>query len=123
MAAVQSLLFSIFALGEEIGWRGFLWPLMRRRLTFIASTAIMAGVWRIYHTGLTFARWYGVQRGIPAFTLALLGFVLFVGVLTERSRSVWPSVLADGSWNARVASYFSSSGNAEDRIFTGSGIC
>ena len=29
MAVVQSLLFSIFALGEEIGWRGFLWPLMR----------------------------------------------------------------------------------------------
>jgi membrane protease YdiL (CAAX protease family) len=55
MAVVQSLLVSIFALGEEIGWRGFLWPLMRRRLTFIASTAIMFGVWWIYHAGLTFA--------------------------------------------------------------------
>jgi membrane protease YdiL (CAAX protease family) len=120
MAVVQSLLFSIFALGEEIGWRGFLWPLMRRRLTFIASTAIMAGVWWIYHAGLTFAGWYGFNGGIPAFTVALLGFVLFVGVLTERSRSVWPSVLAHGSWNALVASYFSSSGNEEDRVFTGS---
>jgi hypothetical protein len=32
--------------------------------------------------------------GIPAFTVGLLGFVLFVAVLSERSRSIWPSVLA-----------------------------
>ena len=100
VAVPQSLLGCIFALGEEIGWRGFLWPLMRRRLTFLASTAIMAGVWWIYHAGLTFAGWYGFIGGIPAFTVGLLGFVLFIGVLTERSRSIWPSVLAHGSWNA-----------------------
>jgi hypothetical protein len=58
--------------------------------------------------------------GIPAFTVGLLGFVLFVGVLTERSRSIWPSVLAHGSWNGLVQSYFSSSGAVEDRVFTGS---
>ena len=120
MAVLQSLLLCIFALGEEIGWRGFLWPLMRRRLTFLASTAIMFVVWWIYHAGLTFAGWYGFIGGVPAFTVGLLGFVLFVGVLTERSRSVWPSVLAHGSWNALVATYFSSSGAVEDRVFTGS---
>jgi membrane protease YdiL (CAAX protease family) len=119
MAVPQSLLLCIFALGEEIGWRGFLWPLMRRRLTFLASTAIMFVVWWIYHAGLTFAGWYGFIGGIPAFTVGLLGFVLFVGVLTERSRSVWPSVLAHGSWNGLVQSYFSSSGAVEDRVFTG----
>ena len=120
MAVPQSLVGCIFALGEEIGWRGFLWPLMRRRLTFLASTAIMSGVWWIYHAGLTFAGWYGFIGGVPAFTVGLLGFVLFVGVLTERSRSIWPSVLAHGSWNALVATYFSSSGAVEDRVFTGS---
>lgn len=61
-----------------------------------------------------------IHRCIPAFTVALLGFVLFVGVLTERSRSVWPSGLAHGSWNALVQSYFSSSGAEQDRVFTGS---
>jgi membrane protease YdiL (CAAX protease family) len=120
MAVVQSLLGCIFALGEEIGWRGFLWPLMRRRLSFLASTAIMSGIWWIYHAVLTFAGWYGFIGGIPAFSVGLVGFVLFIGVLTERSRSVWPSVLAHGSWNALVATYFSSSGAVEDRVFTGS---
>jgi membrane protease YdiL (CAAX protease family) len=120
MAVVQGLLGCITALGEEIGWRGFLSPLMRRRLTFVVSSVIMVAVWWIYHAGLTFAGWYGFNGGIPAFSVALVGFVLFVGVLTERSRSVWPSVLAHGSWNALVQSYFSSSGAEADRVFTGS---
>jgi membrane protease YdiL (CAAX protease family) len=96
VAVLLSLLGCIPALGEEIGWRGFLWPLMRRRLTFLVSTAIMFVIWWIYHAVLIFAGWYGFIGGIPAFTVGLLGFVLFVGVLTERSRSVWPSVLAHG---------------------------
>jgi membrane protease YdiL (CAAX protease family) len=120
MAGLQSLLGCVTALGEEIGWRGFLWPLMRRRLTFLATTAITFGLWWIYHAGLVFAGWYGFVGGIPAFTVGLVGFVLFVGVITERSRSVWPSVLAHGSWNALVVRYFSSSGAVEDRTFTGS---
>jgi membrane protease YdiL (CAAX protease family) len=65
MAVVQSLLLCIFALGEEIGWRGFLWPLMRRRLTFLASTAIMCGIWWIYHAR-THLRWMvRIQRWHP----------------------------------------------------------
>jgi membrane protease YdiL (CAAX protease family) len=120
LAVLLSLLGCIPALGEEIGWRGVLWPQMRRRLTFLASTAIMFVIWWIYHAVLIFAGWYGFMGGIPAFTVGLLGFVLFVGVLTERSRSIWPSVLAHGSWNGLVQSYFSSSGAVEDRVFTGS---
>jgi membrane protease YdiL (CAAX protease family) len=107
LAVLLSLLGCIPALGEEIGWRGVLWPQMRRRLTFLASTAIMFVIWWIYHAVLIFAEWYGFMGGIPAFTVGLLGFVLFVGVLTERSRSIWPSVLAHGSWNGLVQSYFS----------------
>ena len=123
LAVLLSLVGSIPALGEEIGWRGFLWPLMRRRLTFLASTAIMFVIWWIYHAVLIFAGWYGFIGGIPAFTVGLLGLVLFVGVLTERSRSIWPSVLAHGSWNGLVQSYFSSSGAVEDRVSPGAGIC
>jgi hypothetical protein len=96
---------------------------MRRRLSFLASTAIMSVVWWIYHAGLIFAGWFGFVGGIPAFTVGLLGFVLFFGVLTERSRSVWPSVLAHGSWIALVQSSFSSSGAVADRVSPGAGIC
>jgi membrane protease YdiL (CAAX protease family) len=55
LAVLLSLVGCIPALGEEIGWRGFLWPLIRRRLTFLASTAIMFVIWWIYHAVLIFA--------------------------------------------------------------------
>lgn len=54
-----------------------------------------------------------------SFTLALLGIVLFVGVLTDRSRSVWPSIVAHGSWNGVVTTYFSVTGTSTDGMFSG----
>jgi membrane protease YdiL (CAAX protease family) len=115
-----SLYGSIFGLGEEIGWRGFMWPLLRSRHTFLTSSAITFVVWWIYHVPLILLGWYGFKMGIPAFTVGLVGLVLFAGVVTDRSRSVWPSTLAHGSWNAFVASYFSTNGEIHDGLFSGS---
>ena len=123
MAVPQSLLGCIFALGEEIGWRGFLWPLMRRRLTFPASTAIMFVVWWIYHAGLTLAGWYGFVGGIPAFTVALLGFVCSSACSpTGRGRSgraFWHT--APGTrWLRRTSPH---PVRGEDRVSPAAGIC
>ncbi len=81
----------------------------------------MGVIWWLYHALLVWSGWYGFLGGLPAFTVGLVGFVLFVGVLTDRSRSVWPSVLAHGAWNGLVALYFSASGgDPHSRVFTGS---
>lgn len=37
LSPIVIVISSIAALGEETGWRGFLWPLMRRRWSFLAS--------------------------------------------------------------------------------------
>lgn len=96
----------ITATGEEIGWRGFLWPLVRRRLTFIPTTLLVTAIWWAYHVPVVLLGWYGSLAGLPAFTVAIIGFGAFVGVLTDRSRSLWPSVVAHGGWNALVATAF-----------------
>jgi membrane protease YdiL (CAAX protease family) len=119
MAVVQSLLACISALGEEIGWRGFLWPLMRRRLTLSRAPRSCPGSGGST-TPLISLAGTGSLVVSRRSRWGLLGFVLFVGVLTERSRSVWSSVLAHGSWNGLVQSHFSSSGAVEDRVLTGS---
>jgi membrane protease YdiL (CAAX protease family) len=108
------------ALGEESGWRGFLWPLMRQRWSFLSSALVLGAVWWTYHAPLILLGWYGSLAGLPAFTVALAGITLFTGVLTDRSRAVWPSVVAHGAWNALVATGFAVAGNASLAVFTGS---
>lgn len=112
---------SLTAIGEEIGWRGFLWPLMRGRSSFWAASAIMFVIWWAYHVPMIFVGWYGDVAHLPAFTVAIAGFTLFVGVLTDRSRSMWPALIAHAAWNALVASSFAAT-EGTDRIpaFSGS---
>jgi membrane protease YdiL (CAAX protease family) len=120
LAPIVIAIGSLDALGEESGWRGFLWPLMRRRWSFLFSASILGAVWWTYHAPLVLLGWYGSLAGLPAFTVALAGITLFTGVLTDRSRAVWPSVIAHGAWNALVATGFAVAGNASLVVFTGS---
>lgn len=112
------------AVGEEIGWRGFLWPLFRGRRSFLISSLLMFVIWWAYHVPLILLGWYGSRAGLPAFTVAIAGFTLFVGVLTDRSRSIWPSVLAHGAWNALVSTGFAVSvaTGAKSAAFVGSAV-
>ena len=112
---------SFLALGEEIGWRGFLWPLLRGRLSYLRTSLIVGAVWWLYHVPFVLFGWYGTVGGLPAFTISLAGFTLFVGVLTDRSKSVWPSIVAHGTWNALVAtSLAASEGGTENLGLAGS---
>ena len=105
-AGVSVLMASVPALGEEVGWRGFLWPILRSRHSYLRASLVIGVVWWIYHVPFIFLGWYGSIGGLPAFTISLAGFTLFVGALTDRSKSVWPSVAAHGAWNALVATSF-----------------
>ncbi len=107
VSAPLSIAFaSLSAVGEEIGWRGFLWPALRSRAGFWSTSLVILVIWWAYHVPLILLGWYGSMAGLPAFTVAIAGFVLFIGVLTDRARSLWPSVIAHGSWNALVATSF-----------------
>jgi membrane protease YdiL (CAAX protease family) len=114
MSPVFALFGAMSAIGEEIGWRGFLWPLFRRHMGFWISSLVMLPIWWLYHLPAVLFWGYGSVGGLLAFTVAITGFILFVGVLTDRSRAIWPSVLAHGAWNGMVAKayYASLSGEA-----------
>jgi membrane protease YdiL (CAAX protease family) len=108
------------ALGEEIGWRGFLWPLLRGRWSFLTSALVMFVVWWAYHVPLIIVGWYGSLAGLAAFTVAVAGITLFIGVVTDRARSIWPSVVAHGAWNALAATGFAMAGSTGVVGFSGS---
>jgi membrane protease YdiL (CAAX protease family) len=119
LAPIIIVVASLEAFGEESGWRGFLWPLMRRRWSFLVCALVIGVVWWAYHAPLILLGWYGSLPGLPAFTVAIAGLTLFTGVLTERSRAIWPSVIAHGAWNALVATGFAVAGNASLAVFAG----
>lgn len=108
------------ATAEEIGWRGFLWPLLRGRFSFVLSALIMTLAWWLFHVPAILLGWYGSLAGLPAFTVGLVGMVLFAGVITDRSTSAWPSIVAHATWNALVLTGFAVYGAATEHAFSGS---
>lgn len=96
----------VAAFGEELGWRGFLWPLLRSRASFLVATAILTPIWLAYHIPGIVLGVYGSWMDLPAFAVALLGWTLFIGVVTDRARSVWPAVLLHAAWNTYVETSF-----------------
>lgn len=121
LAPIAIFSAALSAVGEEIGWRGFLWPTLRGRSSFWRVSAVVGVIWWLYHLPLILLGWYGDTGGLPAFTLAIVGFTLFVGVLTDRSKSLWPSVVAHGAWNGLVATSFAATEGSESvPAFSGS---
>ncbi|MEY9212546.1 CPBP family intramembrane metalloprotease [Thermobifida halotolerans] len=91
------------ALGEELGWRGWLLPRLQRFGT--AAALLVSGViWGLWHAPLILLG-YNYPTAPPWLGLLMMtGFCVVLGAvfgwLRLRSGSVWPAALAHGSLNA-----------------------
>lgn len=93
------------ALGEEIGWRGFLFPRLRSRFSFAMASLLSGLIWSAWHYALIVQGGYleapdmplGVTLGL--FTIGTVGTSFVYGWLRERSDSVWPAVCFHGVYN------------------------
>jgi membrane protease YdiL (CAAX protease family) len=99
------------ALGEEIGWRGFLVPHLAKVSSFAALSLISGLMWAAWHYPSMLMGEYGAF-GTPdwyrfiCFTVMAtsLGFIL--AWLRLRSGSVWPAAILHGVHNTIVQSIF-----------------
>jgi membrane protease YdiL (CAAX protease family) len=68
--------FLFVALGEEPGWRGFLQPMLQRRLGVLGATSCVAVVWAVWHAPLLGAEF--AWEIVPPFLLSVVAaaFVL-----------------------------------------------
>lgn len=96
-----------FALGEEIGWRGLLYPALDKYLSPAAACVIGGLIWGVWHVPLTFrGHNYGFDyMGYPITgVLAMCVFCFSLGTLLYwlrlKTGSVWPAALAHGAINA-----------------------
>lgn len=91
------------ALGEEIGWRGFLVPELARVTNFTGVGIISGLMWAAWHyPSILFGdynagtpAWYA----ITCFTLMVVGSGFIAAWLRLRSKSVWTAAFFHGSHN------------------------
>lgn len=110
MATGGMILNLATALGEEIGWRGFLVPELAKRLSFTKVSLLSGIVWAAWHSPLLlFAdynagtnRWYALACSTA--TLVSMSFVLTW--LRMKSESLWPAALLHASHNLFIPGVF-----------------
>jgi uncharacterized protein len=92
----------VFALGEEIGWRGFLLPLAIRAQ--LPGPFVLVGViWGVWHLPLVVSGMYAgsdlpIVSVLSFLAATTLGSVIY-GWLRLASRSLWPAVMIHASHN------------------------
>jgi membrane protease YdiL (CAAX protease family) len=94
---------SLFAFGEEIGWRGYLLPRFAnfKPVWAMLLVGLLHGLWHLPIILLT-SFYHGAGNKliiIPLFLLTLTVAGVFYGYLRFTFHSVWPVVLAHGAFN------------------------
>ncbi len=98
------------ALGEEIGWRGFLVPELAKRFSFTATALISGCIWSLWHYPiLIFAdynagtpTWYG----LTCFTVMVVAISFVFAWMRLKSGSLWTGVLLHASHNLFIQAFF-----------------
>jgi membrane protease YdiL (CAAX protease family) len=98
------------ALGEEIGWRGFLVPELAKVLGFAGVGMVSGLMWALWHFPAILFRDY--HAGTPAwyaltcFTVMVVAQSFIAAWLTLRAQSLWPAAFLHGSHNMFVQLIF-----------------
>ena len=102
------LMNMFFAIGEESGWRGFLYPQLKARFGKRLGWVIGGIIWGLWHAPLIWL--IGYEYGTDYIGFPILGMFLFcvitvaLGImcdwLYERSQCIWLPSIFHGSFNA-----------------------
>jgi membrane protease YdiL (CAAX protease family) len=99
------------ALGEELGWRGFLAPALLARFGFTGGSLLTGLIWAGWHAPVLFWLNYGDETprafAMACFTLSLVGISFVCSWLRLRTDSVWPAVVLHASHNVFITPIFS----------------
>jgi len=90
-------------LGEEIGWRGFLFPSLFQLIGPSGAILISGLIWAFWHypgiLGSNYNSGGPAWVALVCFTWMVVGGAAIFGWLRVKSESVWPAAIAHGSHN------------------------
>lgn len=98
------------ALGEEIGWRGFLVPELAKRSSFTVTALVSGILWSLWHYPiLIFAdynagtpTWYS----LTCFTVMVIAIAFIFAWMRLKSGSLWTGVFLHASHNLFIQAFF-----------------
>jgi len=105
---VGSLINTVPAFGEEVGWRGFLFPRLQELFGPVVAVVGTGVVWGLWHAPLILLGYNYPSNpvlGLLAMCVMTTLFGAVLGWLRQRSGSTWPAALAHGTLNAAVGSF------------------
>jgi membrane protease YdiL (CAAX protease family) len=98
------------ALGEEIGWRGFLLPRLVQQAGFTWGCLLSGCIWAVWHyPGLLFADYNAGTKPVFAltcFTLMVIADSFILGWLRLKSGSLWTAAILHASHNLFIQAIF-----------------
>ena len=99
------------ALGEEIGWRGFLIWEMRKVMPFWLVGVLSGLIWAVWHWPAILFTDYNAGDGnfvlqMFIFTMAIAPQGIVYAYFTFRSNSLWPAVILHASHNLFIQQVF-----------------
>lgn len=104
---VGPLINSLPSFGEEVGWRGMLFPLLCERMSERRAAVVSGVIWGLWHAPIiAMGHNYGVGypgfpvTGILTMVIACTSIGCLLSWLRMRSGSVWPCSVAHGAINA-----------------------
>ena len=99
------------SLGEELGWRGALYPMLKARLGTVKGRVLGGAIWGAWHwpvmllVGYEYGTlyWGSPVSGMLLFCLICVGLGTLFDFVYEKSRCIWLPALAHGAFNAIAA--------------------
>ena len=98
------------ALGEEIGWRGFLVPQFAKTSSYTATALITGAIWSLWHYPLLIFSDYNsgtpTWYALTCFTVMVVSISFVFTWLRLKSGSLWTGVLLHASHNLFIQGFF-----------------
>jgi len=126
MAVIISLIIMlpssfVTAFGEEIGWRGYMYPAMQKLWGWKKALIVSGAVWALWHLPLVISGVYlpgaSILFAVPVFIIEVFALTVIISWVRIKSNSVWPAVILHATHNYFDQAVFQSLTKSENSAY------